>query len=99
MRMISVGFDRPSKPRGCLLPMTEVVLGQAHVKHPDIGHRIARAEAKGLGNVSLRIFGAADVNLTESHKGMGAGEISIDPGTRLAATAPSPGSAFPRSSP
>ena len=45
--------------------------------HPDVSHRVARTEAQGLDNVSLRLFGATDENLTKSDKGMGVGEISI----------------------
>ena len=39
---------------------------------------IARTEAQGLGNVSLCFFGATDINLTKSDKGMGDGKISIE---------------------
>ena len=60
-----------------MLATAEVVLRHARVRHPDVGQRIARAEAQGLGNVSLRFFGATDKNLTKSDRGMGAGEISI----------------------
>ena len=45
--------------------------------HPGVSQRIARTEAQGLGNVSLCFFGATDKNLTNSDKGMGLGEISI----------------------
>ena len=64
MRIISVGLDRPSKPRDRLLPTAEVELRNARVSHPDVSHRIARTEAQGLGNVSLCFFGATDKNLT-----------------------------------
>ena len=77
LRIISVGLDRPSKPRDRLLPTAEVVLRKARVSHPDVSHRIARTEAQGLGNVSLGFFGATDKNLSKSDSGMGAGEISI----------------------
>ena len=30
------------------------------LSHPDISQRIARTEAQGLSNVSLRFFGATD---------------------------------------
>ena len=47
-RIISVGLDRPSKPRDRLLLTAEVVLRDARDGHPDISHRIARTEAQGL---------------------------------------------------
>src|ERR1700722_2806940 len=43
-RIIAVGLDRPSKPSDSLLPNTEVELCQARGEHPDVGHRVARAE-------------------------------------------------------
>ncbi|MGA8444812.1 MAG: hypothetical protein WB766_06405 [Roseiarcus sp.] len=55
----------------------EVELRKARVGHPDVSHRIARAEPQGLYNVSLRFFGATDKNLTESDRGVRVGEISI----------------------
>ena len=48
------------------------------MNHPGVSHRIARTEAQGLANVSLRFFGATEKNLTKSDNGMGAGEISIE---------------------
>ena len=36
--------------------------------HPDVSHRIARTEAQGLGNVSLRFVGATDEDLTKPDK-------------------------------
>ena len=76
-RIISVGLDRPSKPRDRLVPTAEVDLRNAHEMHPDVSHGIARTEAQGLTNVSLRFVGATDENLTKSDTGMGAGKISI----------------------
>ena len=76
-RIISVGLDRPSKPRDRLLASAEMVLRDARVCHPGVGQRIARTEAQGLGNVSLRFFGATDENLAKSDNGMGPGKISI----------------------
>ena len=76
-RIISVGLDRPPKPRDRLLPTAEVELRDARGRHPDVSHRIARTEAQGLGNVSLCFFGATDKNLTKSDNGMGDSEISI----------------------
>ena len=77
MRIISVGLDRPSKPRDRLLLTAEVVLRHARESHPGVSHRIARAEAQGLDNVSLCFFGATDENLAKPDSGMGVGEISI----------------------
>ena len=77
MRIISVGLDRPSKPRDRLLPKAENILRDARLSHPGIGHRIARTEPEGLDNVSLGFFGATDEDLTKSNRGMGGGEISI----------------------
>ena len=74
---ISVGFDRPLKPRYRFLPNAEVALRCARDSHPDACHRVARAEPKGLGNVSLGFFGAADEHLTYSNIGVRVGEISI----------------------
>ena len=76
-RIISVGLDRPPKPRDRLLLTAEVELRHARDSHPGVSHRIARTEAQGLGNVSLCFFGATDKNLAKSDKGMGVGEISI----------------------
>ena len=77
MRIISVGLDRPSKPRDRLLPKAEKILRDARLSHPGIGHRIARTEPEGLDNVSLGFFGATDEDLTKSNRCMGGGEISI----------------------
>ena len=65
-RIISIGLDRPAKPRDRLLIFAEVELRQAREIHPDISRRIARAEAKDLGNVSLGFFGATDKYLGNS---------------------------------
>ena len=46
--------------------------------HPDISQRVAWTEAQGLGNVSLRFFGAADQDLSKSDSGMGVGKIAIE---------------------
>ena len=76
-RKISVGLDRPPKPRDRLLPTAEMVLRDARESHPEYSHRIARTEAQGLDNVSLCFFGATDKNLAQSDQGMGVGKISI----------------------
>ena len=65
-RIISIGLDRPAKPRDRLLIFAEVELRQAREIHPDISHRIARTEAQGLSNVCLGFFGATDKDLTSS---------------------------------
>ena len=77
MRIISVGLDRPPKPRDRLLVAAEVEFSHAGGSHPNVSHRIARTEAQGLSNVSLCFFGATDEDLTQSDNGMGVGEISI----------------------
>ena len=46
-RIVSVGLDRPSKPRDRLVIKTEVALRRTRVGHPDVSQRIARAEAQG----------------------------------------------------
>ena len=74
---ISIGLDRPSKPCDRLLVTAEVILRNARDTHPGISQRIARTEAQRLTNVRLCLFGATDVNLTESDSGMGCGKISI----------------------
>jgi hypothetical protein len=76
-RIISVGLDRPSEPRGRLLITAEKELPAACESLPGMGIGIARTEARCLADVSLRLFGATDENLTESDRGMGGGEISI----------------------
>src|SRR5271169_1572325 len=35
-RIISVGFDCPSKPRGRLVPIAEIVLRNAGASHPEV---------------------------------------------------------------
>ena len=67
VRIISVGLDRPSKPRDRLLLIAELVLRQTRASHPNVSQRIARTEAQGLGNVSLGFFGAAYQNLSKSN--------------------------------
>ena len=46
--------------------------------HPLVSVQIARTKAQTLRNVSLRFFGAADENLTESDIGMGLRKIAIE---------------------
>jgi hypothetical protein len=65
-RIIWIHLDRTSTPCDRLLPTPQQVLRQAHVSHPDKSHRIARAEAQGLSNVSLCFFGTADIYLAKS---------------------------------
>ena len=77
MRIISVGLDRPSKPRDRLLPKAEEDSSRCPRDHPGIGHRIARTEPEGLDDVSLGFFGATDKDFTKSNRGMGGGKISI----------------------
>ena len=76
-RKISIGLDRPSKPRDRLVPTAEVELRHACVSHPDISQRVPRTEPQRLAHVSLCFFGVTDANLTKSNNLMGAGEISI----------------------
>ena len=76
--VISVGLDRPPKPHDRLVPTAEEGLRYARNSHPAVGQRIAPTKAQGLGNVSLRLFGVAERNLTKSDKAMGLGEISIE---------------------
>ena len=78
MRIISVGLDCPSEPRNRLVVKAGVVLRHARGGHPGVSMRIARTEAQRLDNMSLGLFGAADVNLTKADRGMGLGEISIE---------------------
>jgi hypothetical protein len=54
-----------------------VKLRQTRHIHPDISRGIARTEAQGFANISLRFLGAADKNLSKTDSGMGGGEISI----------------------
>jgi hypothetical protein len=75
---ISVGLDRPAKPRDRLLPTAEVELRRARNGHLDVSQRIVRTEAQGLNNVSLCFFGVTDASLSNTNKVMGAGEISIE---------------------
>ena len=73
-----VGLDRASKPRDRLLITAEKGLRDADENLPSMGTGIARAEAQGLADMSLLyFFGTADVKLTHSDKGVGAGKISI----------------------
>ena len=69
-RKISVGLDRPSKPRDRFFRTAEVVLRIARERHPDVGLRIARTEAQGLGNVSLCLLGATNEDLTKPDDSM-----------------------------
>ena len=79
MRKISVGLDRSSTPLDRLLVTAEVVLRHARLRHPDVGQRVARTEAQRLGDVSVSLFGATDINFTHSDQRMGGGKISIEP--------------------
>src|ERR1700691_4145079 len=76
-RKIAIGLDRPSKPRDRLLVTSDVVLRHSRISHPCVRHRITRAEAHRLDNVSLGFFGATDKNLANADKGIRVGEISI----------------------
>ena len=76
-RIISVGLDRPSEPRGRLLITAEKVRRDAPECLPGMGIRVARTEAQGLADVSLCFLGATGENLAKSDKRMGAGKISI----------------------
>ena len=77
MRIISIGLDRPSKPRDSFLPGAEVVLRNARETLPGMGISIARTEAQGFANVGLCFFRTTDEGLTKSDKGVSAGQISI----------------------
>ena len=66
IRIVSVGLDRPAKPCHCLLPAAEAVLRVPRVTHPSVSHRVARAEAQGLGNVRLCFFGRARLKSSQS---------------------------------
>jgi hypothetical protein len=52
-------------------------LCEACVIHPDVSRRIARTEAQGLDDMSLRFFCAPDESLTNSDGEMRVGKISI----------------------
>ena len=75
--IIPVCLYRPPKARCRVLPAAEVEPRHARDSHPEVSQRIARTEAQGLGNVSIRFFGATNKDLTSSDNGMGLGEISI----------------------
>ena len=66
------------KPRDRLLVTAEMELREACEIHPKVSRHIARAEAEGLADVSLGLFGATDENLTVSDKRMGVSEVSIE---------------------
>src|SRR5271154_1532485 len=75
--IVSVGLNRPSTPRDRLVVTAEVELRYPGIGHPGVSQRVSRTEAQGLGNVSLRLFGATQKKLANSDKGVGGGEISI----------------------
>ncbi len=75
--IISVRLHRPSKPHNGLLVTGKLDLCTARSLHPNVSLRIARAEAEGLGNVSLCFFGATNENLAKPNSPMGRGKISI----------------------
>src|SRR5271163_3146617 len=75
--IISIGLDRPSRPRGRFFVAAGVILRDAGDTHPNISHRIARTEAQGLDNVSLGFFSATSQNLTKSNIRMGVDKVSI----------------------
>ena len=55
----------------------EVVLRNARVGQPDIGHRVGRTEAQRLVNMSLCVSGSPGKDLSQSDRAVGVGEISI----------------------
>ena len=57
LRLISIELDGIAQSRHGLLVAAESELGVAREVHPDIGLRIARAEAKGLFDMSFSLFG------------------------------------------
>ena len=69
-------IDRRNHPTACS-QIPRWSFAQARGEHPDVGHRVARAEAQGFGNVTLRFIGVTDQNLPNSDHGIGVGEISI----------------------
>ena len=74
----NLGWPRsPAETRPPLAPNCRGVLRHARDGHPDVSQCIARTEAQGLFNVSLRFFGATHKDLASSNKGMGMSEISI----------------------
>jgi hypothetical protein len=88
-RKISVGFDRPPKPRDRFLPNTEVVLRCARGGHPDVCHRIAWTETQGLGNVRFGFLGTTNKDLTNSDVGVRVSEILIQRQRMFALAMPS----------
>ena len=73
LRIIAIGFNRPSTPGVCLLIIAEANFCDARVTHPEVSHRVARTEAQRLGYVGLRLLGVAHKHPAVSDKGMSAG--------------------------
>ena len=77
LRVIPVDLERPSIAWDGLIPEAKTVLRESRLSQPNISQRVARAEGQRLLNVSLRVFGATDKNLSQADLGMGVGEISV----------------------
>ncbi len=75
--IIPVGFDRSSTPCDRLVLKAELDLRHARYIHPEVSNRITWTEPQRLGDVTFRLFRAADINLTKSDYGMRVDKISI----------------------
>src|SRR5476649_442030 len=74
---ISVGVDRPSIPRDCLIPEAETDLRDARVVQPQISRRVPRAETQRFLNEGLRLFRIACQILSHPDQGICVGKILI----------------------
>jgi hypothetical protein len=77
VRVISVGFERASRPIDRILVAAELKLCDASEIHPGGRISIARTEAQRLFDVSLRLLLTTDNSLGKSKTGMRGGEIAI----------------------
>src|ERR1700722_2245243 len=75
--IISVGFDRSATPQDGLFAIAQVIFRDPRLGQPNIGRRIAWAQAQSLVNMSLGFRGATGKDLAESDEGMSFRKIAI----------------------
>src|SRR5260370_37271181 len=63
--VVSVGFNRPTQPRGCLLVAAEMQVGDTHEMHPEIHPTVARGEPDPAFGLCLIDISAGERRLSQ----------------------------------
>ena len=76
-RIIWVSFNGPAQPSSSLLVAAEIELRTTRAEHPNVGFRIARAEAQRLKHAAFGFLGPSGEGFGDPDFDMRVGQVSV----------------------